>query len=89
MAGGVEDELERSEIRDNLGVDPVLIEEVQLRVDDEVAGRDEERDGKVHNLNSGVIVRSKSVSFTPLSTYKGAQVLECRLSESSGEVVVL
>ena len=54
MAGGVQDVLERTDIGDNLGVDPVLVEEVQLRVDDEVAGRDEERDGKVDNLNRAV-----------------------------------
>ena len=57
MTGSVEDELQRAEVGDQLGVDPELVEEVQLLVDHRLAGWDEESQGQIERLEISTISR--------------------------------
>ena len=50
MTGCVEDEVQGPESPHELGVDPELVEQVQLLVDQRLAGGDEEGQGKVERL---------------------------------------
>ena len=50
VTGGVEDQLQRPEVGHQLGVDPELVEEVQLFVDQRLAGGYEESQGQVERL---------------------------------------
>ena len=50
MTGRVEDILKRSNAFHNLGVDPELVEKIELFVNDGVAGRDEECHWKIERL---------------------------------------
>ena len=56
MTGSVEDELQRAEVGDELGVDPELVEQVQLLVDQRLAGGDEEGQGEVERLEISTIL---------------------------------
>ena len=57
MTGSVEDELQRAEVGDQLGVDPELVEQVQLLVDHRLAGWDEESQGQIERLEISTIWR--------------------------------
>ena len=50
VTGGVEDQLQRPEVGHQLGVDPELVEQVQLFVNQCLAGRYEESQGQVERL---------------------------------------
>ena len=51
VLGRIEDVLKRSEVSDDLGVDPELEEEVELGVNDRVSWRNEERHRQVEKLS--------------------------------------
>ena len=51
VLGRIEDVLKRSEVSDDLGVDPELDEEVELGVNDRVSWRNEERHRQVEKLS--------------------------------------
>ena len=57
MTGSVEDELQRPEVGHQLGVDPELVEQVQLLVDHRLAGWDEESQGQIERLEISTIWR--------------------------------
>ena len=50
VTGGVEDQLQRPEVGHQLGVDPELVEQVQLFVNQRLAGRYEESQRQVERL---------------------------------------
>ena len=56
VAGGVEDVVQGAQAGHQLSVDPELVEQVQLLVDDSVAGRDEQGQRKVEWLNRSRLV---------------------------------
>ena len=51
VLGRIEDVLKRSEVSNDLGVDPELEEEVELGVNDRVSWRNEERHRQVEKLS--------------------------------------
>ena len=57
MAGGVEDVVQGAQAGHQLGVDPELVEEVQLLVDQRLAGWDEQSQGKIERLEISTILR--------------------------------
>ena len=57
MTGSVEDQLQRAQVGHQIGVDPELVEQVQLLVDHRLAGRDEESQGKIERLEISTILR--------------------------------
>ena len=50
MAGGVEDVVQGPQARHQLGVDPELVQEVELLVDDSVARRHKQGQGEIERL---------------------------------------
>ena len=57
VAGGVEDVVQGAQAGHQLGVDPELVEEVQLLVDQRLAGWDEQSQGKIERLEISTILR--------------------------------
>ena len=55
VTGGVEYQLQRAEVGHQLSVDPELVEQVQLLVDQRLAGGDEEGQGEVERLEISTI----------------------------------
>ena len=57
MTGSVQDQLQRAQVGHQLGVDPELVEQVQLLVDQRLAGWDEESQGEIERLEISTILR--------------------------------
>ena len=57
MTGSVQDQLQRAQVGHQLGVDPELVEQVQLLVDQRLAGWDEQSQGKIERLEISTILR--------------------------------
>ena len=57
MTGSVKDQLQGAQVGHQLGVDPELVEEVQLLVDQRLAGWDEESQGEIERLEISRLLR--------------------------------
>ena len=60
MTSSVEDILQWSNAFHNLGVDPELVEKIELLVNNSVGGGDEDRHGKVERLGINMLTNDKS-----------------------------
>ena len=57
VTGGVQYQLQRAQVGHQLSVDPELVEQVQLLVDQRLAGWDEESQGEIERLEISRILR--------------------------------
>ena len=76
VAGGVEDVVQGAQTGHQLGVDPELIEQVELLVDNSVAGRHKQGKGKVKGLQGKRSLTQHLLLLTQLFTHPTAECLE-------------
>ena len=76
MTGSVQDQLQRAQVGHQLGVDPELVEQVQLLVDQRLAGWDEESQGEIERLEISTILRCPGQHLHHQPSYHAAKALE-------------